>query len=128
MGYNLFLDDSRTPLETFGYSKNFLYKTLEWVIVRNYREFVEYVNKHGPPNVVSFDHDLADQHYQVVGERHIPYDSFDEKTGYHCARWLISYCNDVGVPFPDYYVHSMNVVGRKNIISYVENYKKSRGE
>jgi len=32
---------------------------------------------------------------------------------------------DNNLVFPEYYVHSMNTEGKKNIIYYIENYKKS---
>ncbi len=71
------------------------------------------------PLFVSFDHDLADEHYHKN-----PNDSsFKEKTGYDCAKWLIEYCIDKSLKFPNYQVHSMNPIGKDNIISLIENYK-----
>ncbi len=55
----------------------------------------------------------------------IPYDKYTEKTGYDCAKWLVEYCMNKGVKHPPYMVHSMNPVGKQNIISYVESYNKS---
>ena len=34
-----------------------------WTVVKNYRQFVEYITNNGLPEVISFDHDLADEHY-----------------------------------------------------------------
>jgi hypothetical protein len=48
------------------------------------------------------------------------YDNFKEKTGYDCAKWLCNYCIDNGIPLPEYYVHSMNPVGRENIKFYLD--------
>jgi hypothetical protein len=42
-----------------------------------------------------------------------------EKTGYDCAKWLVEYCVEHGLKFPEYVVHSMNPVGKENILSYV---------
>lgn len=44
----LYLDDSRTPLEK------------GWDVVRNYDEFVAYIETHSMPDIISFDHDLCE--------------------------------------------------------------------
>ena len=121
--YNLFLDDMRLPENAFTYTKNQLYLDLDWVTVKNYNEFVSYIKENGMPNLISFDHDLADVHYGMVD--HITDDDYDiteEKTGYHCAKWLVNKCMDENLPLPKYLVHSMNNVGRRNIISLLTNY------
>jgi hypothetical protein len=51
---------------------------------------------------------------------------FEEKTGYDCAKWLVDYCIDNQANLPDYLVHSANPIGKKNIESYLENFKKNR--
>ena len=123
--YNLFLDDLREPHQAFYYTYNDLYNDLKWVTVINYNEFVSYITKHGMPDLISFDHDLADIHYGMQDEiNQDDYDIMTEKTGYHCAKWLIEYCMDNNVSPPDYLVHSMNTVGAKNIKYLIENYKK----
>lgn len=116
MSYKLFLDDIRLPKHV---------KWLElplgpWVIVRNYNEFVGYISKNGLPDYISFDHDLADEHY--IPE--VKESTYKEKTGYDCAKWLVEYCMEKGLTFPEYAVHSMNRVGKENIISYIENFKR----
>ena len=104
MKYNLFLDDVRDP-------NKFLDDTRTWVVVRNYNQFTETIEKQGLPDFISFDHDLADEHY---GAR-LEYEKFKEKTGYDCARWLIEYCMKTNQALPLWQVHSMNPVGRMNI-------------
>lgn len=104
MSYNLFLDDEREP-------NKFLNDIRAWVVVRNYSQFVEVITRNGLPNFISFDHDLADEHYV----QSVDYSRFKEKTGYDCARWLIEYCMRTAQPLPDWQVHSMNPVGRINI-------------
>ena len=124
MEYKLFLDDLRTPDNTFGMTQNPIYKS-QWVVVRNYDEFVKCINKLGMPELISFDHDLADIHYDmqdIITED--DYDIMTEKTGYHCAKWLIDYCMDNKVSPPNYLVHSMNTVGASNIRYLIENYKR----
>jgi hypothetical protein len=129
--YHLFLDDERMPGNvTWVALPNAVYQ-----VVRDYNEFVDTIREHGVPAFVSFDHDLADEHYRVGFEearalepwRMQTGESFDygpEKTGYDCAKWLVDYCADNGVKFPEYAVHSMNPIGGKRIKDYVENAKK----
>lgn len=127
MSYNLFLDDFRIPADTFNYTGDPIYLKKDWVIVRSYNEFVEYINLNGLPEVISFDHDLADVHYDV--QDHVDQDYYDtvtEKTGYHCAQWLINYCMDNNKELPkDIMIHSMNPIGSQNIKSLFKSYLKS---
>lgn len=127
----LFLDDVRMPQDCasymFGHRELYSQPVSNWTIVRNYNEFVKYIEKNGVPDLISFDHDLSDEHYspEMYGENYNDlYKDFKEKTGYECAKWLVSYCSVNGVPPPDYIVHSMNPVGRDNIIKYLDSYKK----
>ena len=128
--YNLFLDDMRNPRDCFSYIKRPVYLMDDWVVVRNYEEFVKKVTDDGMPVVVSFDHDLADFHYGV--QDHIDQDYYDlceERTGYHCAQWLINYCMDNNEELPlVILIHSMNGVGARNIQSLFTTYKKVHGK
>ena len=128
--YNLFLDDFRMPVDCSRYMQNpGLYNLNQWVIVRNYDEFVKFIEKNGLPDMISFDHDLADEHYsndmysgtEVYNKN---YETFTEKTGMDCAKWLVDYCMDKDQSLPEYIVHSMNPAGGKNIWEYLENYRK----
>lgn len=124
--YYLFLDDIREPKDvTWTYLPN-----KPWIIVRNYSEFVHEIESKGYlPDMISFDHDLSDDHYEnyngIDGEGRliINYDKFEEKTGYSCAKWLINYCEQKNFDIPAYLVHSMNPVGAKNIRDLLSNYK-----
>lgn len=100
--YKMFIDDLR-DVEKY-------YPNEEFVVVRTYQEAVQYVNEHGMPSFVSFDHDLGDT------------ENSDEETGYTFAKFLVDYMmdNKIVTPF-DYHVHSANPVGSMNIISYLEN-------
>lgn len=126
MSYKLFLDDFRYPehcIAYMGHSVDTSIYRKEWIICRNYNAFVKTIEEKGLPEFISFDHDLAEGHYHNnMQEGILNYDSndFDNneyKTGYHCAKWLIEYCNknNNGI-IPDYVVHSMNQVGKRNII------------
>jgi hypothetical protein len=126
----LFLDDVRNPGDCVSYMRpNEQYYALDWDIVRNYNHFVNYITENGVPDEISFDHDLADEHYdpsmyesvESYGKR---YGSFKEKTGYDCVKWLADYCVENIIPMPKCYVHSMNPVGRDNIWSVINSTNK----
>ena len=121
--FDLFLDDIRLPSHTFTYTKNPIYLDSNWDIVRSYDEFVKIIMERGAPDTISFDHDLGPEAYKYQTE--IPYDQFTEKTGYHCAKWLIEYCIDNNKDIPQtILIHSMNPVGRQNIESLFNTYEK----
>ena len=122
--YNLFLDDMRSPRDAFFYTGDVRFNLLDWIIVRTYDEFVKQVNRIGLPDLVSFDHDIADFHYCKSFKNISDYNSVTEKTGYHCAKWLVDYCIDNDLKLPKYIVHSMNPIGSENIISLLNNFKK----
>jgi hypothetical protein len=123
---NLFLDDLRTIDMVYpGFNPP------DWAIARNYHEFVNFIEKFGLPNFISFDHDLGFEHtrwyFENGGHGNPPDPSetvFKEKTGYDAAKWLCEYCQDNGLKIPSYKVHSANPVGKVNIVSYLENFKK----
>lgn len=120
--YNLFLDDWRDPEDCFEYMHLPEYITENWVIVRNYDEFVKIIQEKGIPEIISIDHDLNLKHY---GQQ-LPYDQYTEKTGYHCAKWLIDYCIDNNKKLPaKIFIHSMNPAGSANIKSLFQSYYKS---
>jgi hypothetical protein len=134
----VFLDDFRNPENCIEYMKLPIYSELKWTIVRNYNEFILDTTINGVADIYSFDHDLADEHYNkeiVKGENYHKivdnykeiYDLFDEKTGYHCALWLINYCIDNKKELPnEIYIHSMNPAGSMNIKSLFDSYNKIR--
>jgi hypothetical protein len=132
--YNLFLDDVRVPsMCSYVGKDSAVYFDLEWEIVRNYDQFVNYITENGLPEVVSFDHDLAEAHYHESmykgGKVYMKYlETVSEKTGMDCAKWMVEYCIDKGLPVPIWYVHSMNPVGKENITSYITNYLKHSGQ
>ena len=128
--YYLFLDDERFP-----YSVTWVkLPDVEWTIVRSYDEFINEIQSRGYlPKYISYDHDLASEHYVEYTAAHDPnsptngiinYNNFKEKTGYDCAKWLAQYCVDNNQPIPQYYVHTLNPIGGRNIISVLESAKK----
>lgn len=121
----LFLDDIRVPYDVFKMSINPIFENNEdWVIVRDYYQFINYIKKYGLPEFISFDHDLSYDHYLEENQSDIEYETLIEKTGYDASKWLVEYCMENGVEIPNYYVHSANPVGKQNIESYLENAKK----
>jgi hypothetical protein len=121
MTYTLFLDDVREPNQVTWAR----FPQHNIAIVRNYDEFTKHVSTFGLPGFVCFDHDLDDQHYYAGLSGKSNYGPVP--TGYDCAKWLVDFCENSGNKFPDYVVHSMNPVGKKNIESYIENAKKYLG-
>jgi hypothetical protein len=125
--YNLFLDDFRNPQDAFAYTKDTDFLKLPWIVVKSYDEFVakilELYNEGHFPRMIAFDHDLADDHYNhLSGE--IPYEEMKEKTGMHCARWLVDFCMDRNLSLPDFKVHSQNPAGKANIMGFLTNFQK----
>lgn len=74
----------------------------------------------GLPKFISFDHDLGMEHYRDGDRGMYDYESYTEKTGYDCAKWLVGYCMDHKLPLPEIAVHSMNNVGASNILAYLK--------
>ena len=132
--YYLMLDDERTIAKIKELNKFFGHlENVDWVLVKNYNEFCNIIKSKGVPEFVSFDHDLADEHRRPSmynSDKHYSNyytdGTFKEKTGYECARFLIEYCDENKLDFPEYSVHSMNPIGKLNIISIIESYKKSK--
>lgn len=142
-GYNLFLDDTRNPEHCATYMHKWigqrnpeLYLHTEWVVVRSYHEFVQYISEHGLPQMVSFDHDLGKEHIDYYMENlegkpweekqlhDYDYDSFTEKTGVSAAKWLATCCILEKRPLPECVIHSANPVGRLNIQSVLDTARK----
>lgn len=135
--YRIFLDDYREPTQCVNYmhrrigNKNHIYLDPNWVITKNYKEFVDCIIINGLPELISYDHDLSDEHYS--GEINNETDWSDyylmndrEMTGYDCAKWLVDYCETNGLVLPEFFVHSMNPIGRQNIQNYLDNYRKMK--
>lgn len=131
MSYKLFLDDIRNPVHCVTYMhlhigrKNSIYMENGWVIARNFESFKNTIIGMGMPEFVSFDHDLAEEHYKagIASPEdwewyHIKNDR--EMTGYDCAKWLVNYCLDNKLALPEYAVHSMNPVGSQNILNHLK--------
>jgi hypothetical protein len=122
----LFLDDFREPLDVLEYSEYSEHLTnyviLAWDVVKSYKEFIHYIKINGLPDIVSFDHDLHEEHYSPLmyaspKEYNSLYKTFKEKTGFHAAKWLKRYIKRNSMPPPIIYCHSRNPIGKNNILS-----------
>ena len=121
MSYHLFLDDERQPHHVTWVALPYA----TWHCVHNFETFREAINLYGVPKFVTFDHDLAPEHYEAMLRENLyaPHDKADygtEKTGYDCAKWLVEYCHQTNTPFPKFQVHSMNPIGAANIKGYIQ--------
>lgn len=113
----LYLDDVRTPVSD------------EWIVVRDYDEFVTEIKKWGLGSyeIISLDHDLGEgamvEYYTNVKNRYtLDYSNIDEKTGMDCCRFLISESMNKNIPLPQIYVHSANPIGSENMMNFINNY------
>lgn len=129
---NIYLDDVRTP------------KDDTWVVVRNYYEFVNLVQKVRLRNIgkISLDHDLGDsamnEYYNNVAPNFkLDYNNILEKTGYDAAKFLVdefysqyperlvmnhSDKKKEPIMFPIVFTHSANPIGSSNIMGYINNF------
>ena len=99
----LYLDDVRIPTSS-GYA-----------IVRSYNEAIAYMEEHGCPDYISFDHDLGDA---------------DEHTGLDVVKWMITQDLDKDCTFIpedfEFDVHSANPPGAANIKGLLTGYLEQR--
>jgi hypothetical protein len=102
----LWVDDFRNP-NKLEWKKECVINNSSVVWVFNYKSFCNYISINGLPTAINFDHDLG-----------------EKKTGYDCAQWLVNYCLDNNLKLPLWAVHSSNPIGRDNINSLLNNYKK----
>ena len=130
--YNLFLDDVRF-LDECSYMNDPRYMTRNWIIARSYDEFVSILQQKWEqglfPELVSFDHDLADEHYlesmmKDLEEYNRISNNFQEKTGNDAAKFLVQFCIDRMLDLPECLVHTMNPVGRNNIKNSLLEWKR----
>lgn len=114
----LWLDDQRDPYKylntkststTFARNKQFYDNLLKqynvnFVWVKNLYQFIDYIEKNGVPQFVSFDHDLNNR----GGGEGLNDEQKLNNNGVNCAKWLVNYCKKMGQSLPKFYVHSAN--------------------
>lgn len=129
--YNLFLDDFRYPMDCLLYRTKYMpqsraiYSLEDWVVARSYDEFVKEIKERFSqgsfPGCISFDHDLADEHYGLISKSDVLdireyYEQEDrEMTGRDCAKWLVEFCIEKDLELPAYWIHSANPGGSDRI-------------
>ena len=120
MKKRIYLDDVRTPVDK------------DWVVVRNYDQFVDTITYIGLGNIelISLDHDLGDTamaewHRNVYHNYELNYDNITEKTGMDCVKWLVNEWLE-GKQVVDVVVHSANAIGSGNMMGYINNYRHIR--
>ena len=128
MSYYLFLDDVRSVQDVRSYLALPNIPDDSWVIVRSHDQFVQTITDRGIPTFVTFDHDLAPEHYGdgFPDRPKVDYTTYRYKTGMDCCKHLVEQCINENRPFPQYTVHSWNPVGSRNIISYITSFNNSR--
>lgn len=119
--FSIFLDDSRNPSEVFWIEHD--YSATNWIIVRNYEQFVDVINSHDF-DIVSLDHDLDESStYECIrsssNKCDFDYSRVKQKTGLDCAKYLKKWCEDNDKDIPNYLVHSLNPNGANNIIKFL---------
>lgn len=96
----IFLDDERLPSSD------------DFEIYRNAEDLVSRIQTDGIVlEYVSFDHDLGE----------------GIMTGYDLVKWIVNYELDGNTVLSDkfeYYVHSQNPIGKRNIETILDNYMK----
>lgn len=109
MCWVMFIDDERFPSDSFIDS----YDVVR--IARSSKEAIEMILAYGCPRYISFDHDLGDDDTSMV-----------------LVNFLISQDLDASGAFIpddfDFYVHSQNPIGSRNIRNTIERYLQFRKE
>lgn len=117
----LFLDDMRKPSDVEWVNL----PALPWDIVKNYDEFVDYIDKNGIPKIVSFDHDLHPEHYKFNPNLIMYKDYFSKmkyKTGYNCLEYMVNKIKEEKLEHPEMiYIHTLNQTGAKWMVSLLRN-------
>ena len=135
---NLYLDDIRVPYKSYELFGFHIYENDNWDIIRCHDDFVTYIEtfyeEHKQlPNIISLDHDLADEHYssdmykgKEVYDKN--YEKFTEKTGYDSIKFLVDFIMDKQISLKLIPIvvlsHSQNPVGKKNIEMYWKSFIK----
>lgn len=110
----IYLDDIRTPVDK------------SWIVVRNFNEFMRQLFLLQPDDeyIISFDHDLADEHYTPkeyrdnyeASKEYQESREYTEMTGNQCAKMLVMSISIWRLKKPHMcHIHSFNPVWADNI-------------
>jgi len=108
MDYKLFLDDERNPEYLTESGCWELEDVKDFIVCRSTEEAKAYVQANGMPEYMALDHDLGGMDTTMI-----------------FLHWLAESYWDGQSPIPVYGVHSSNPCGTKNIIAYMESWRKS---
>jgi hypothetical protein len=101
----IFLDDIRTP--EMVYNSN---EAKDFIVIRNYADFVNYIKRNSLPEFISFDNDLGlDENGEIAPD------------GYAAAKWLV-YESGLDLRELQFKVHSANPVAAEQIRGLLRNY------
>ena len=106
----LYLDDIRVPSHTY-------FNHSDWILFRSPQELLLFFSEnYSQITHISFDHDL---NWYID-------DTNEEITGYSCLKSLCNLMIDKGIDPNQYtfYFHSANPVGKQNMVSYWNNFRK----
>jgi len=127
----LWLDDARDPNTNDWLVFSPIGRNVDVHWVKSFNEFVDWIMIYGLPDGICFDHDLGMEHikwYFENGGHQMPpdpsEDNFVMKTGYDCAKFLITYCKLHELDLPPYAIQSANPVGKENIDMLLKNFIK----
>lgn len=131
----LWLDDYRDPYinDEGRVPPQFNSEDIIWV--RDYDEFTDWIIKNGLPDAISFDHDLAPEHYTppeywddyLASKTYQESKTYEIPNGFDCAWWLTQYCWLKKLDLPLWYVHSANPVGADKIKDCLNRYVENEG-
>lgn len=102
----LWVDDARNPMENDWLNFSPIGKNCKTVWAQSYQEAIDFLEKEWP-DAICLDHDLG-----------------EEKSGYDIAKFIVEKCINKGKTLPSFASQSANPVGRENILSLLQNFKK----
>jgi hypothetical protein len=132
----LWLDDMRDPSNNFHWRwiPEITQGTHEVIWVKDYKSFKNYILENKMPDIICFDHDLAEEHIEDFREQrdyhnegamiHPRYQNFNYGTGYDAAKWLGSFCYENMISLPKWRIQSANIVGAENIKNVLLSYER----
>ena len=86
----------------------------EYILVRSFGEFTDWISNNGLPDELDLDHDLG---YTTDGK--------PEKSGMDCLKYAIEFhMASQGASLPKLVIHSANPVGGENMRAYYNSYKR----
>lgn len=132
----LWLDDIRNPFIAdwlMQYVPEFDEDRDNVVWVKNYDDFVDWIEENGLPYIIAFDHDLGEDEAKErvlfgMNKKKARIIKKGTPSGFDAAKWLVDYCIDNDLDLPKWDIQSANPVGRDNINGILSNYRNFRNK